>query len=389
MAILVECRCHRKQSLRNKLCVCGEDLAQAKKSGRVRYWIAYHVGRKLRWERVGRSIDDARAADGKRRGEKKENRIFDIRPESKMTFRELSDWYLGLSKTRSLASFGTAQGLLKRFNQELGDVIVGKIRPTDLEDYQVKRKAAGRADKTVDDEIACIKAAVNKAFDNSLVDGDVLRVFKKIGKLLKRNSNARKRIITPQEFDQLYQQLPPHGKLVLALGFYTGMRRGEILNLTWDKVSLKERVIRLEAGDTKDKEAREIPLCDSLYVILKAIPRNLHDNHVVLYQGRPIKNISTTLQTAARKAGITYGRTKKDGFVLHDTRHSFNTNMRKAGVQESVIMEITGHSSREMFDRYNTVDAEDRRKAIQQLEKFVNKVFTREAPSKADQPSKP
>lgn len=41
--------------------------------------------------------------------------------------------------------------------------------------------------------------------------------------------------------------------------------------------------------------------------------------------------------------------------------------MRKAGVAESVIMDITGHSTRSMFDRYNTIDDEDTRKAINQL----------------------
>jgi len=44
--------------------------------------------------------------------------------------------------------------------------------------------------------------------------------------------------------------------------------------------------------------------------------------------------------------------------------------MRKAGVPESVIMEMTGHSTREMFDRYNTVDEEDTRQAVKQLEVF-------------------
>jgi hypothetical protein len=41
--------------------------------------------------------------------------------------------------------------------------------------------------------------------------------------------------------------------------------------------------------------------------------------------------------------------------------------MRKAGVPESVIMEITGHYTRQMFDRYNTVDDEDRRQAVDKL----------------------
>ena len=48
--------------------------------------------------------------------------------------------------------------------------------------------------------------------------------------------------------------------------------------------------------------------------------------------------------------------------------------MRKAGFQESVIMEITGHSTREMFDRYNTIDQEDTRKAMNSLESYFAKV---------------
>lgn len=73
------------------------------------------------------------------------------------------------------------------------------------------------------------------------------------------------------------------------------------------------------------------------------------------------------------KAGIPYGRKVKDGFVFHDLRHTFNTNMRKAGVQDSVTMEITGHSTREMFDRYNTIDAEDQREAMKLLEVFLKR----------------
>jgi hypothetical protein len=46
--------------------------------------------------------------------------------------------------------------------------------------------------------------------------------------------------------------------------------------------------------------------------------------------------------------------------------------MRKAGVQESVIMEVTGHSTREMFDRYNTIDEDDTRKAVEKMSTFLN-----------------
>ena len=45
--------------------------------------------------------------------------------------------------------------------------------------------------------------------------------------------------------------------------------------------------------------------------------------------------------------------------------------MRKAGVQESVIMDVTGHSTREMFDRYNTIDEDDTRNAVDQMTAFL------------------
>jgi len=77
---------------------------------------------------------------------------------------------------------------------------------------------------------------------------------------------------------------------------------------------------------------------------------------------------------ACKNARIPYGRFEKGGFVFHGLRHTFNAYMRKAGVAESVIMEITGHSTREMFARYNTIDADDAREAIRRFEGFLQNV---------------
>ena len=71
-----------------------------------------------------------------------------------------------------------------------------------------------------------------------------------------------------------------------------------------------------------------------------------------------------------KKAGVVYGRFEKGGFIFHDLRHTFNTNMRKAGVAESIIMAITGYSTREMFDRYNRVDLDDTKQAVDRLYLF-------------------
>ena len=95
MAILQECPiCHKKQSNKNKICTCGEDLDQAKRSQRVRYWISYRLpGGKQRREAVdkfkglnGYSIEDARIANSKRDVQKREEDLLSLLPESKMTF---------------------------------------------------------------------------------------------------------------------------------------------------------------------------------------------------------------------------------------------------------------------------------------------------------------
>ena len=92
--------------------------------------------------------------------------------------------------------------------------------------------------------------------------------------------------------------------------------------------------------------------------------RGLAHNQVFTYKGRPIKGIRTAFLIACRKAGI-------EDFRFHDLRHTFNTNMRKAGVDQSVIMKLTGHKTAAMFHRYNTVDTADAREAYRKLDAFL------------------
>lgn len=132
-----------------------------------------------------------------------------------------------------------------------------------------------------------------------------------------------------------------------------------------------ELFIYLDVIDTKTKKKRSIPILDELSGYLEQLPKALHDDHVFLYRGKRIKDIRTGLKKACEKARVPYGRNTKDGITFHDLRHTFNTNMRKAGVAESVIMEITGHETREMFDRYNTVDNIDKKQGVDQLKIFL------------------
>ena len=118
----------QKQSNKNKFCPrCGTDLDKAKRSDRVRYWIDYRYfnpkKNKIvqRREPVGTSISEARPAMGKRRSKKRETRFSHMLTESKLTFDELSKWYLNLTTVKKLHSCLRIKFTEKRFNGVFGN----------------------------------------------------------------------------------------------------------------------------------------------------------------------------------------------------------------------------------------------------------------------------
>ena len=56
------------------------------------------------------------------------------------------------------------------------------------------------------------------------------------------------------------------------------------------------------------------------------------------------------------------------GLWFHDTRRSFVTKARRRGVPESVVMRMSGHKTRAVFDRYNVIEAEDLKEAVRKIE---------------------
>jgi integrase len=171
--------------------------------------------------------------------------------------------------------------------------------------------------------------------------------------------------LNPYEFDRLLAVAPAHLKPILLTAYYTGMRRGELLKLTWDRVDLKAGVIRLLPENTKTQERRIIPLTKELTQMLQQFTIYLTANgqrvpQVFTYGGKPIGSIRRAFDTACQRAGIA-------GVVFHDLRHTFVTNMRRAGVDYFRIMAITGHRTMEVFKRYHTIDQDDLRLAVSQL----------------------
>lgn len=73
-----------------------------------------------------------------------------------------------------------------------------------------------------------------------------------------------------KDYESLFAALPDYLRMPLALGYFTGMRLGEVLGLKWEQVDLLSNIIGLRAGETKNDSARAIPAIPQLRVLLLA-----------------------------------------------------------------------------------------------------------------------
>lgn len=363
MGLLVECpKCKYRNSINAKSCTgkdkdakpCG--FALKKHSGRV-YWVEYYdlEGRRSR-KRIGPNKTAAEQELRKVQSAKAEGRHIQKSPDACTRFKALAEWYLTLEAVKAKHSFRRDEQSLKRLLPFFGERLLKDITPALVADYQQKRltEPSGRSPKnltkpaTVNREIACFKTIFNMA----IAEGKAEKYpFKKRGMMLREN-NERDRVLSSGEYAHLLTHCPAHLKHIVKLAYHTAMRQGEILNLTWGQVDLKEGFIRLRSEDTKTNEARLVPLTQELIDMFQAMPRGLPGVRVFTYKGRSVGSIKRAFETAVRKAEI-------EDFTFHDLRHTAINNWRLQGHDYFRIMSASGHKGIHVFKRYNTVSKEE------------------------------
>lgn len=358
MGLLVECpECKRRNGQKQKVCKkCG--FALSKFSGRV-WWIEYYDHEKrLRRKRIGTSKTAAEVELAEIKKALVEGRYIQKSPEVRTNFKELAAWYLDLPDVKAKRSYIRDRQLVANLLAFFGSRLLKDISPSLVEAYRQKRlqepsARTGRtrgdltAPATVNREVACLKAIYNKAIKNGKAERNPCQGVK----MLKEN-NERDRVLSEEEFHRLLAACPEHLKPVVKLAYYTGMRQGEILNLTWGQVNLKEGFIRLTPRNTKTAEGRLVPLTNELIEMLKARPKGLPHTPVFTYKGRSVGEMKRSFATAVKRAGL-------EDFTFHDLRHTAINNWRLAGHDYFRIMAATGHKTMGVFKRYNTVTKEE------------------------------
>lgn len=135
---------------------------------------------------------------------------------------------------------------------------------------------------------------------------------------------------------------------VVVLALSTGMRRGEIMSLTWNDVDLNQG--RITLFETKNGEIRVVPVGGHALELLKEHAAVKPIDTPLLFPGKIKRGKPQDLRapwlTALKKADI-------EDFRFHDLRHSAASYLAMNGASLAEIAETLGHKTLQMVKRYS------------------------------------
>lgn len=246
------------------------------------------------------------------------------------------------------------------FKRILGNLPIHALTVKVLEDYRHMRRQEGVGPATINKELATIKHALTKAVAWKMVRKDIRQDLKEVQK--EKEPPGRLRYLEDEaEAQKIIQYCHGSFQALVITTLYTGMRRGEVLNLTWDQVDLKQGVIRLT--QTKNGEARDLPINETVRSVLAGlrtridVPWVFHDE-----EGHKFPDTRKRFEWACKQAKVT-------DFHFHDLRHTFASWLVMRGTPIATISELLGHKSLSMTMRYAHLSPAHKAEAVRSLDK--------------------
>jgi integrase len=314
-----------------------------------------------------------------------------------------SELYTEIERNYRINGRKSIDALQRRWNLHLktafGDMAARAVGNA-LDAYVDKRLAEKAAPATINRELALLKTALRLGATKHKY---AVPMFPHL-----KENNTRTGFIEESDFDLLRGLAPePWLRLFFEMAFEYGWRKRELLDLRVRQANVTTGTIRLDVGDTKNDEGREVAMTTTIRELVRVAATGKKPGDYLLTRegGAHVKDFRKAWQSlclraglgrmicracekavAAKKCDCGCAKLKYVGLILHDFRRSAARELRRAGVAESTIMDIGGWKTRSMFDRYAIKDARDIRAAIEKRQRArveISHDFGHDSPSDA------
>jgi integrase len=286
------------------------------------------------------------------------------------TFDEIVEKYAEFASSRQKSFDRTTAYIINLLKVEFSNTLLNDLNTERIEQFQTKLLNKHKKDNktnskerkvaTVNRYLTVLRAMLNKASDYEMISDDTLKKIAKVKQL--NGASKRKRFLSIEEMDELIEACGTHLKPIVITALNSGMRKGEILNLTWDEnVDLKHNFIFLKGDETKNREDREIPLTPALKKCLISLPRRLNTNYVFFDEtGKRYGDVKKGFKAALTRAKI-------HNFRFHDLRHTFASHLIMSGTPLLTLSKYLGHRDIKSTEIYANLGPDHYQESIQNL----------------------
>lgn len=295
---------------------------------------------------------------------------------------EIVDAYLGLLKGRGRA-FKTMEKytyVLKKLQtwwEKRGNKAASRFTVTDFYGFKEQLERDGMSQKTIADRLMIVRQLLKWA--SSKAKPRLLPTNPIADEPLMQANSPQQPCFSPEQVNVLLDSADPILRPIFATMAYTGMRFGEVRDLMWNHVQLREKggAIRVYGGGSgrdggpKDHEHRTVPVNAELARILSAMPReqarvfSQPGTKKWPYGSRPLDQ--TQLLKALKRLCKQVGFPDSQRYKLHSFRHGFASMCARKNLPQKYILDWMGHSKSDILDMYITLHDETAQRAINQI----------------------
>ena len=153
--------------------------------------------------------------------------------------------------------------------------------------------------------------------------------------------------LTDDDVERLLLASPDFMHPIILFALSTGFRASNIIGLTWDKVDLDKKVIRIDADRHKSGSAMLHPINETVVALLNNLTKKPKTNIVFPNEsGLAINDLNRRIwHRSCKKAGL-------EGLRFHDLRHNWASSHAEKGTDILAIKELGGWKTLEMVQRY-------------------------------------